>query len=46
MRIRFLDLFAGAGGLSNGLMDAGFECVYSNEIDPVYNPKQRQNFHP
>ena len=43
MRIRFLDLFEGAGGLSNGLMDAGFECVYSNEIDPVFCKTFKKN---
>ncbi len=36
MSVRFLDLFAGAGGLSHGFIDAGFECVYANEIDPSF----------
>lgn len=33
MSVRFVDLFSGAGGLSKGLCDAGFELVYANEID-------------
>ncbi len=43
MRIRFLDLFAGAGGLSHGLGGAGLECVYSNEIDPVFCETFKKN---
>lgn len=31
-----MDLFAGAGGLSQGLIDAGFRSVFANELDPVY----------
>ncbi len=37
MSVRFLDLFAGAGGLSCGLLDAGFESVYANEIDTSFS---------
>ena len=43
MPIRFLDLFAGAGGLSHGLVDAGLKCVYSNEIDPVFCETFKKN---
>jgi DNA (cytosine-5)-methyltransferase 1 len=32
----FIDLFAGAGGLSSGLSDAGFKCVYANEFVGVF----------
>ena len=33
MTLRSIDLFAGAGGLSEGLRMAGFECVWANEFD-------------
>ncbi|MBK9258186.1 MAG: DNA cytosine methyltransferase [Saprospiraceae bacterium] len=29
----FIDLFAGAGGASTGLINAGFECIAAIEID-------------
>lgn len=32
----FIDLFAGCGGLSLGLEQAGFESVFFNEIIPAY----------
>lgn len=32
----FIDLFSGAGGLSEGLTEAGFHCLYANEIIPAY----------
>lgn len=31
-----IDLFAGAGGLSAGLVDAGFRTVYANEVQDEY----------
>ena len=30
----FIDLFAGAGGLSLGLEQAGFQPVFVNELNP------------
>ncbi len=31
--IRFIDLFAGIGGVKIGFENAGFSCVFSNDID-------------
>ena len=42
---KFIDLFAGAGGLSEGLTEAGFHGLFSNEIMPEYAQTYRQN-HP
>lgn len=41
----FIDLFAGAGGLSRGLHDAGFRSLFASEIVPVYAETYRRN-HP
>lgn len=41
--LRFIDLFAGAGGLSEGLSEAGFHCVFANEIVPTYSITYRLN---
>ena len=31
--IKFIDLFAGIGGIRMGFERSGFKCVFSNEID-------------
>jgi DNA (cytosine-5)-methyltransferase 1 len=41
----FIDLFAGAGGLSIGLEMAGFNLKYANEISPIFS-KTLQASHP
>ncbi|MDR1037928.1 MAG: DNA cytosine methyltransferase [Deltaproteobacteria bacterium] len=43
--LRSIDLFSGAGGLSEGLAGAGFQVLFSNEIDPEYALTYRSN-HP
>ena len=40
-----IDLFAGAGGLSEGLEEAGFHCVFASEIVAQYADTYRCN-HP
>ncbi len=32
-RLTSIDLFAGAGGIAEGLRQAGFECLYANDFD-------------
>lgn len=44
-RPRMIDLFAGAGGLSEGLREAGFQSLYANEIVGRYCETFAQN-HP
>ena len=44
-RYSLIDLFAGAGGLSEGLEEAGFHSVFASEIVPQYADTYRRN-HP
>jgi len=43
--LKSIDLFAGAGGLSEGLSEAGFHCLFSNEIIAEYAQTYQKN-HP
>lgn len=43
--LQMIDLFAGAGGLSEGLSEAGFHCLFASEIVPVYANTYKLN-HP
>lgn len=40
-----IDLFSGAGGLSEGLSEAGFHCLFANEIVPIHAQTYQLN-HP
>jgi len=42
--LRFIDLFAGIGGIRIGFERAGFQCVYSNEYDNSAAATYRANF--
>jgi DNA (cytosine-5)-methyltransferase 1 len=43
-RPRGIDLFAGAGGLSLGFEQAGFDVVAAVEVDPIHAAVHRYNF--
>ncbi|HOX49918.1 MAG TPA: DNA cytosine methyltransferase [Fibrobacteria bacterium] len=47
LALRFLDLFAGAGGLSEGFIQAGFEPVAHVEMDPAasFTLRTRMAYH-
>lgn len=44
MRPTFIDLFSGAGGMSLGFEQAGFEPVAAVEIDPIHAAAHEFNF--
>lgn len=41
--LTMIDLFAGAGGLSEGLSEAGFHCLFASEIESVYAETFKRN---
>lgn len=45
VKYAMIDLFAGAGGLSEGLEEAGFHSIFASEIVPQYADTYRKN-HP
>jgi DNA (cytosine-5)-methyltransferase 1 len=45
MKLSAIDLFCGAGGLSEGLSQAGFHVKFACDIDPVYSSTHKYN-HP
>lgn len=42
--MKFIDLFAGIGGFRLGMESAGFQCVFSSEIDKFARQTYRANF--
>ncbi|NOQ34934.1 MAG: DNA (cytosine-5-)-methyltransferase, partial [Methylococcaceae bacterium] len=44
MSYQFIDLFAGIGGFRQGFEKAGFECVFSSEIDAHARDMYFKNF--
>lgn len=43
--VRFIDLFAGIGGLRTPFTELGYACVFSSEIDRFARTTYSQNFH-
>ena len=42
--LKFIDLFAGIGGIRTGMTNAGFECVFSSEIDKYARQTYVENY--
>lgn len=42
--MNYVDLFSGSGGLSLGFDQAGFDNIFSVDIDPSFNKTYRKNF--
>lgn len=42
-KLQFIDLFAGAGGLSEGLTEAGFHSLFANEVIQTYAQTYARN---
>jgi DNA (cytosine-5)-methyltransferase 1 len=44
MRYKFIDLFAGIGGFRKGFEDAGFDCVFTSEMNKACQEVYEANF--
>lgn len=42
--LKFIDLFAGIGGIRTGMTQAGFDCVFSSEIDKYARQTYMANY--
>ena len=43
-KLKAIDLFAGIGGMRLGFQQAGFQIVYSNDVDKYACATYRKNF--
>jgi len=42
---KFIDLFCGAGGLSKGLINSGFQILWAIDYDKKCKPRARGGLH-